>query len=328
MASAEPTHPVHEQYIPLQPLTYTGAVPRPHPPCTDPTPDQQIKAALREKEELLKQKEAEHASRAAAAAAPTTTTPEAAAPPAGTNANANTTVQQLKDGASEALVSLRSLVAQLSLTVEKATTDVTVKAHSQARALDQQQGYDRFASYFGEDLVKGQGEVLLADYGCSAMHNGTKVDGHLFITRNYLCFAAEFNGYLTAAADAIKTAVKKDANSAAGVASEPKVVGIKQVIPLKNVATLVRSVTLPTVDNGAPYFLQQPADYVVATALQVYEKDEKKLYQFLNFDTLSAKAGSALSSVIKGTALDRAYNYLDHAWREAVKVPVDGVQYV
>lgn len=325
-ADTEPTSCVKEEYIPLQPLTYTGAVPRPCPACTEPTPDQQVRDALKEREEQLKLKDVTNGAKHTS---PPPSDSAASASPSGTARNS--TVEQLKEGAAEAAGALRSLVSQLSLSVEKVTNDMTVKAHSQARAISQQQGYDRFMFYFGSELVAGQGEVLLADYSCSAMHNGTKVEGYLFITRNYLCFAAEFNSYLTNAAEAFKQAVAKDLRSSLKdlqtAAAAPRVVGVKQVIPLKNVASVVPSVVLPTVGNGAPYFLPLPADYVVPSALQVYEKEEHKLFQFLAFDSLTAKAGSALSGIVKGSPLDRAYNYLDHAWREAVKVPLDGVDY-
>lgn len=350
-------------YLPLMPLSYTGPVPRPLPPCTDPTPDEQLKVELRLREEALKLKEAEQQQQRKAVPE----APDQQPPSTEDETMAAAALHSLRTSATGAAEGLRSLYSRLSISAEKASADVAAAAHTQVRAMSQQQGYDRFAAAFGEDLVKGQGEVLLADYSCTAMHNGTRVEGYLFVTRNYVCFASPFNSFLVSSAtEAVRRAVAKaiassstataatteggaDVSSASAGASgnthpqqqQPRVVGIRQIIPLASIASIVPSVALPTRGGGssnstdcngngngaAPYFLPCPADYVVPTALQIFDKDSQKLYQFLQFGSMIDKAGAAVSSLVRGTPLDRALNYLDHAWREAVTVPLQGVDY-
>jgi hypothetical protein len=127
------------------------------------------------------------------------------------------------------------------------------------------------------------------------MHQGTQVAGHLHITRFNVCFSSD---------------------------------QLKEIIPYTELASVQRSVALETIDQGPPFFMIVPAPNVVPNCLQIFTV-RQQLFQFLDFTaTIASKAGSVMSSALKGTPLERAYNFLDHAWRAAVTVPLQGVNYI
>lgn len=332
---AQPAHTApQEVYVELIPLNYSGAVPNPAPACTDPTPDEQHRQAMAHKAEALKEKEEQTQQQAAqddAAAARRTTT----AVDGGESLK-----DQLTASASEVYANLRNAMSQAARSIEKGANDVSARTEAQVRQMEYQHNCENFRKYFPE--LAQSGEVLLADYGCSAMHGGLKVSGHMQITSHHLCFYAETSSAIAKATEAVmeafaaarqaataaatgKAAAPAEANAQAPAAQ--RMVGIKQVIPLSEVACVLPSVTLDTVGNLPPFFLPLPAETVQATALQVYATSGNKLYQFLAFDSLISRASGKLSDTVKGTALDRAYNYLDHAWRESAEVPLKNVEY-
>ncbi|KAG5487797.1 hypothetical protein LSCM4_07475 [Leishmania orientalis] len=289
---------MQNMYVQLIPLTFSGPVPAPAPACTDPTPDEQHRQAVAQKKEALNKKEARQ--------------------------------QKTSAGSGEMFANFKKAVSQAVISIERSATDVSTRTEAQVRQLEYQHDCDRFRLHF-QDLAD-QGEVLLADYRCSAMHGGNAVSGHLQITRRYLCFFAETSSSIAKTTDAVMGAFAAARQAASATASAPanvdrrqRLVGIREVILLAEIASIQPSVVLDTVGGYPPFFLQLPASTVCATALQVYTKDHK-LYQFMSFESLISRASGALSDY-KGTALECAYNYLDHAWRESVKVPLKDVEY-
>ncbi|KAG5487458.1 hypothetical protein LSCM1_07413 [Leishmania martiniquensis] len=290
---------MQNQYVELIPLTYSGAVPAPAPACTDPTPDEQHRQAVAQKKEKLSRKEERQ--------------------------------QHVSGGSGEMFASFKKAVSQAVISIEKGATDVSTRTEAQMRQLEYQHDCDRFRLHFYE--LAEQGEVLLADYRCCAMHGGNSVSGHLQITRHYLCFFAETSSSIAKTTEAVmgafaaaRQAASANASAPANVERRQRLLGIRQIISLAEIASIQPSVVLETVDGYAPFFLQLPASTVRATALQVYTTKDNKLYQFMKFESLISRASGALSEC-KGTALECAYNYLDHAWREAVRVPLSGVEY-
>ncbi|KAG5511622.1 hypothetical protein JKF63_07218 [Porcisia hertigi] len=309
-------------FVELIPLDYSGAVPAPLPACTDPTPDEQRRHAAAEKKAALKQKEARQKAQYDLNEGQThshhTTAGQGSA----------SITDQLTTGANEMFSSIKSVFSKAVLTLEKGATDVSTRTEAQVHQLEHQHDCDRFRTHFRE--LAEQGEVLLADYVCKAMHGGHQVKGHLQITRNYMCFFAETSSAIAKTTDAIMDAFAAarqaaSANASAQQEQQQRLVGIKQVVPLSCIASIQPSVVLETVAGQAPFFMLSPAPTVSPTALQVYTTD-KKIYQFLKFDSLMSRATGALSDV-KGTALDGAYCYLDRAWRDAVTVPLSNVEY-
>ncbi|CAG9567682.1 GRAM_domain_containing_protein_-_putative [Leishmania major strain Friedlin] len=272
-------------YIELLPLRYTGPAPPPAPACMDPTPDEQYRRGVAEKRAALKQKEAR---------------------------------RQMSSSGSGMLASLKSAVSQAVMTMEKGAADVSTRTESQVRQLEYQYDCDRFNLHFHE--LAENGEVLLADYRCSAMHSGLRVNGHVQITPHYLCFLAETTSSIAKTTDAVM-GVFAAARHPTSANDEPRnrPVGIKQVIALADIVSIQPSVVLESIGGQAPFFMLLPAPTVRPTALQLYTQDSK-LYQFMNFESLVSRATVALNDVVKGTALDQAYNYLDHAWRDTVNL--------
>lgn len=272
-------------YLELLPLTYTGPAPPPAPPCMDPTPDEQYRQGVAERKAALKEKEAR---------------------------------RQMSSSGSGMLASLKSAVSQAVMTMEKGAADVSTRTESQVRQLEYQYDRDRFHLHFHE--LAAQGEALLADYRCSAMHGGLQVSGHIQITYHYLCFFAETTSSIAKTTDAVMGvfgAARHPANP--NDESRNKPIGVKQVISLANVVSIQPSVVLESIGGQAPFFMLLPAPTVRPTALQLYTQDSK-LYQFMHFESLISRASGALHDGVKGTALDQAYNYLDHAWRDTVNL--------
>ncbi|KPA75462.1 putative mitochondrial hypothetical protein [Leptomonas pyrrhocoris] len=321
-----------EIYVELVSLTYSGAVPTPAPACTDQTPDEQYRQAIAQRQEALKQKEEARQHQL-------DESKEAARHRTSAAVEKNESMKdQLAASASEVYANLRSAVSQAAMSLEKGASDVSLRTEAQVRQLEYQHNCESFRQNF-PDLAQA-GEVLLADYACSAMHGGLKVSGHLQITRHYLCFFAETSSAIAKATETVMEAFASARQAATAAATgkpiaehnasaqpQLRMVGIKQVIPLSQVACVLPSVVLDTVGNLPPFFLPLPAETVQATALQVYVTSENRLFQFLCFDSLISRASGKLSDSVKGTALDRAFNYLDHAWRESVEVPLKDVEY-
>ncbi|EPY36592.1 hypothetical protein STCU_00504 [Strigomonas culicis] len=302
------SHPAAHTYITLAPLVYSGPVPKPSEACADPLPEEQLRLNHEQKQRELAEKERE-AKTASNAPAPTST---------------DSAADNIAHKASGWFASIKSAATLIAVNVEKTTHDMSIVTEDKVRQLDNQRNFDRFRTHF-RSLVR-QGEVLLADYGCSTIHGGRIVDGHLQITRHYVCFSAQTSNVVEQAADRLRMAVNE--NTGGKISAPPaKVEGIRDAIPLASVACVQRCVSLPKVDHPLPYFLPLPDPSVAATALQIYVPEGNRVFQFFNFESITSKAGGILSENLKGTALDRAYCYLDHAWRDCVAVPLEGVEY-
>uniref|UniRef100_A0A7S1LDT5 GRAM domain-containing protein n=1 Tax=Neobodo designis TaxID=312471 RepID=A0A7S1LDT5_NEODS len=175
--------------------------------------------------------------------------------------------------------------------VSTVASNVHAMGEEKVRALSHQHNQERFEKNFPE-LVQA-GDTLITDYSCKIMSQGVKVSGNLQITNRHLLFVSD---------------------------------AIKDVIPFAEIASIQRSVALETIDNGPPYIMPVPAPHVIPDCLQIFTTTQK-VYQFLAFESTIGKAGAVLTSTIKGKPIDRCYNFLDHAWRAAVPVPLPGVQY-
>lgn len=95
-------------------------------------------------------------------------------------------------------------------------------------------------------------------------------------------------------------------------------------LPLTMVASVIPSVSLPTVD-GAPLLVEIPDPRVVANGLQVYTTT-KKCYLFAKF-TANLRHKIADQTVKELSPLMQFYSALDRAWRTEQRVPVAGVEY-
>ncbi|ESL09865.1 hypothetical protein TRSC58_02410 [Trypanosoma rangeli SC58] len=297
MADNKKTTAGGSKYVELTTLNYSGPVPRPHPPCMEPTPDEQYRQFIEQKKMELGERQ--HVSSG--------TTPGAPADPS----NAAGLF-------SSATTSLLSMAHKVARKVERAGTEVTSATESAVRQMERQLNVERFKSNFPE--LSAMGEILLADYDCSAMHAGLRVKGHMQITKNYLCFSAQTSSMLVQATNAV---LKESGLWSKGDPLE----GIRQVIPLTEIACISLSVVLETVNQQTPFFMPIPAPNVLPSCLQIYTT-KQQLFQFLAFESIAATAGAVLSEAVKGRAIDRVYNYLDHAWRAATAVPLPGVNYV
>jgi hypothetical protein len=175
--------------------------------------------------------------------------------------------------------------------VEKTGSDVASKTEAQLRQMEQQRNVDRFTASFPELVMAG--DNLITDYACKVMHQGMQVSGNLQITNRNVCFVSD---------------------------------SLKDIIPFSEIASIQRSLALETVDNGPPFIMAIPAPHVLPDTLQLYTV-RQALFQFLGFQSIVGGAGSVMTSSIKGRAIDRCYNFMDHAWRAATPVPLPGIQY-
>lgn len=287
------------KYVEISALTYTGPVPKPHPPCTDPTPDEQYRRYKEQKSHELQEREQKQQLEG-----------ERASMDARVSHNSANLL-------SNVATNVRNFASKVALKVERAGTEVTSATESKVRQLGRHISTDRFASSFPE--LAAMGEVLLADYPCAVMHAKQKLKGNVYITKNYLCFSARFlSGFVQAT-----SAVLREVGFSS---SDQSPIGVCQVIPLTDIASIVLSVTLETLDQGPPFFMPLPAPEVVPSSLQIYTK-KRQLFQFFDFEYTNATAGGVFGETGKGRPIDHVYNYLDHVWRASVEVPLSDVNY-
>jgi hypothetical protein len=186
---------------------------------------------------------------------------------------------------------LGKIAGSVATAVEKTSIEAHSKGEAQLRQMEHQRNLERFTINFPE-LVNA-GDSLITDYSCKVMHQGMQISGNLQITTRHVLFLST---------------------------------GLKEIIPLNEVASIQLSVALETLDNGPPFIMTIPAPNVLADCLQLFTV-RQQLFQFLSFQSTTGSAGSLITTSIKGRTIDRAYNFLDHAWRGAVQVPLPGVQY-
>lgn len=206
------------------------------------------------------------------------------------HANANTQQEQQPSKGSSLLGSLAKVATVVATQVEKTASDLHAKSEREVRRMVAQKNFDRFLANFPELAGSDQ---LVCDYSCRAMHQGQQVPGNLQVTSRHLLFCSDLN---------------------------------REILAWSEIASIQRSVALETLDNGPPFIMPVPAPHVLPTCLQIFTV-RGQVIQFLYFESTLLKAGSLFTNTLKGRPIDRAYNFVDHAWRAAVQVPLQGVQY-
>lgn len=257
-------------YTPLCPQSYTAPAPPTGPKCEDLPIDVQF--------ELLRRNAA-----------------EADRPESDTQDNVLSLTDQLKSYFSQAVRTAQAQAGSIQLTTEAQVRGIQVMCNAKL-----------FQSLFPE--LHGSGEAFVASFPCSAAHGEGTVNGLLFITRNYLCFASTSAGAIAAASDAVKSRLT--------TTSSPTSQYLGATIPLTSIVSVVPSVAMATSD-GIPHFTPVPSEAVIPTALDVYDTNLHR-FQFFNFSGLNSRVEGLLYHHIKGTPVQFAYNYIDHAWREVV----------
>ncbi|RHW70542.1 GRAM domain containing protein [Trypanosoma brucei equiperdum] len=280
----------------LQPLIFNGPVPKPHPPCTDPTPDEQYRMASEEQLKKMEKKDQK--------APPSEEQP---APEGGTKGSK---MSSLFSGATR---NICSIAHQVSSTVERAAVKASNATGNKMREINERMNHSWFKENFPH--LRAQGETLVADYPCSAIHGPGYVHGRVYITANNLCFSTGTSSTFQRTKDVLKAA------AFSGDGNEPI---IRQIIPLADIASIQLSVHLETVNKGPPYFMLLPAEVVIPTCLQVFTR-RQQVFQFFSFGNRDKT--DSLSDTLKGKPVEQAYNYIDHVWRAATTVPLPGVQY-
>jgi len=169
------------------------------------------------------------------------------------------------------------------------------------REWEHKQGEEKFAMNF-PDLAEA-GEGFIVQYAASVMSKGICERGHILLTEHYIAFVSDT---------------------------------IKDLFPIKDILSIQRSIKCKTANNRTPVFLPVPQHYIVADCVQLFMREQHKVLQFVEFDcpekqaedTTTAEAeGTMMMGAVKSLPIDRFYNWLDHLWRKATTVPVEGVHY-
>lgn len=185
-------------------------------------------------------------------------------------------------------------VAKLASTVASVTTKVVSDVHSageaKVRELHHQRCQERFTRNFPELAAT---EQPMCDYDCKVMHQGLQVAGHFIVTAKNLCFTSD---------------------------------QLREIIPLHEIASAQRSIALSTQDRGPPFIMPIPAPHVIPDTVQIFTV-KQQVFQFLQFSSALSTVGQNMTATLKGTPVERAFNFFDHAWRRAVQVPLPNVQY-
>lgn len=184
------------------------------------------------------------------------------------------------------------LLGSVANTVNAAASNLQATGESAIRNQHITKNRERFAKNFPQLVAAG--EQVITDYDCRVLHQGQKVDGHAIVTNNYLCFSS---------------------------------VNLLEAIPLREIASIRRSVALETFNQGPPFIMITPAPNVISNTLQVFTV-KQQLFQFVDFSSILVKAGTlAGSQGVNGNCFERFFNFLDHAWRAVTPVPLPNVQY-
>ena len=188
--------------------------------------------------------------------------------------------------------SMLGKAVKVAKAIEKTAATKIVLAEQKIRAVVSEQAEMQFRKSFP---IQAQGNKFVAAYHCQAQHKGTAgpADGQFTISEGYLCFAA-WSGLHTA-------------------------------IPLESIVSIQLAVALECYPGNPPYFVECPNEDVIAGALDIYTRDHI-VYTFHNFSGLGTGEGLSYRGHTS-TALERAYNYLDHEWRRSVSVPLEDIEY-
>jgi hypothetical protein len=147
---------------PIVTLRYQGGPPPPHPPVTEPTPEEEYQMHEAQRTQALQQKESAQA------------VAETAPAPA---------------GGGGAFWQIAKMASKVANTVEKVGSDVHSAGEAKVRALVQQQNQDRYARSFPE--IVAMGDTLICDFTCRVMSQGVKVTGSLQLTNRHLLFVSD-----------------------------------------------------------------------------------------------------------------------------------------
>eukprot|EP00755_Sulcionema_specki_P017739 Sspe_Gene.65130::Locus_38566_Transcript_1_4_Confidence_0.500_Length_920::g.65130::m.65130 len=196
-----------------------------------------------------------------------------------------------KEGGGSALGKFSMLAKGVANNLSKNATQLHNTVEAKMRAEVQARDKKRWETNFPDQVSAG--EKWICDYSCKVMHAGQQFSGNLILSDRHLSFLGN---------------------------------RLKDSIPLTDIVSIQRSVVLPTVSNGPPFILPVPAEHVIASCLQIFTT-KNQVYQFLEFSNTATNIGGQMTASIKGTAIERAYNFLDHAWRAAGPVPKPGVNY-
>eukprot|EP01060_Flectonema_neradi_P016979 TRINITY_DN2363_c1_g2_i1.p1 TRINITY_DN2363_c1_g2~~TRINITY_DN2363_c1_g2_i1.p1 ORF type:complete len:261 (+),score=43.04 TRINITY_DN2363_c1_g2_i1:93-875(+) len=211
--------------------------------------------------------------------------------------------QQLADQQNREIKEATSMMGKLTSMGKAAMTQVNEgasKAHTSMEGAARKQLDSRSIQQFHESFPHLAEQKLICCYSCKVMHSGQKKDGNLFVTPSLVCFSSKE--------------------------------GIKDEIPLTELASIQVSVALLTSkemtgkEDGPPYIIPIPHPSVRGDCLQLFTTGGQ-IFQFLNFDNMLLSASQHVTSTVHGTAMERAYNWLDHTWRAATTVPLPSVQY-
>eukprot|EP01062_Namystynia_karyoxenos_P079155 TRINITY_DN8299_c0_g3_i1.p1 TRINITY_DN8299_c0_g3~~TRINITY_DN8299_c0_g3_i1.p1 ORF type:complete len:303 (+),score=106.70 TRINITY_DN8299_c0_g3_i1:82-909(+) len=194
-------------------------------------------------------------------------------------------------GGGSALGKLSMFAKAAAHSVSKAGSQFHGTVEAKVRQETQEKDKRRWQANFPEQVEAGA--HWICDYGCKVMHAGQTVAGNIIVSSTHLCWLSS---------------------------------NLKESIPLTEIATICRSVTLQTVNSGPPYILPVPAMHVIPDCLQVFTT-KMQVFQFLEFKSMVAEAAQRTTSSLQGTPLERCYNFLDHAWRAACTVPNPAVEY-
>lgn len=147
---------------PVMTLRFNGGAPPPHPPCMDPTPDEEYqqhqanKSEQQQQRELSRQQDLE-------------------------------TKEKEKKGSS--FFKIAKLASNVASAVGKTAENLHSGAEDTVRARSAKSNEDRFAHNFPE-LVSA-GETLICDFKCRVLSQGQSHHGHFMLSNKFLCFSGD-----------------------------------------------------------------------------------------------------------------------------------------
>lgn len=191
-----------------------------------------------------------------------------------------------------ALGKLGMFAKAMGHTVQKASSQFHGSVEAKVRQETQARDRKRWQDNFPEQAAAGS--EWIADYSCKVMNNGKAFAGSVVVTTTHVNWLGP---------------------------------DLKDSYPLLDILSIVRSVDLPTVDNGPPYILPVPALHVIPTCLQIFTC-KMQVVQFLEFKNATTMVAEHTTGSLSGTPLERFYNFLDHSWRRAGGGPRKDVEYM
>lgn len=141
---------------PILTLRFNGAAPPPHPPCTDPTPDEQFEIEVANRARIQAEKDAAEASKP-------------------------------KDDS--AMGKIGGFFNKAAAVVEKAATNATDSSERKVRQWDFEQGEKNFTVNFPELVAAGA--KFVTHYTGAVMHKGQKIPGTIFIASTHVAFVSD-----------------------------------------------------------------------------------------------------------------------------------------